>query len=284
MLSGIFLQKLDRLALAMREKARGAAGGVRRSRSLGSSLEFSDFREYTPGDDLRRIDWNAHARFDKLFLKLFMEEQEGMLTVLLDASGSMAEAEKWNAAVQTAEALIYLALTGGDRARVVAFGGATFQSPVYAGRMAFARAAQFLSSLTPSGTYLMNERVTRVSLTPRGTAALVGDFLSGDGYDRALSALSYKKQLLMIAQVLTREELSPTLTGPVRLIDAEDHGRLEVHAGVEALRAYERALRALIADLGAQAHRYGAPYALINASEDFEGHALGALVRAGFVV
>ena len=76
MLSDSFLKRLDALALRMRHPAAGSSGGLRRSRALGSSVEFSDFREYAAGDDIRRVDWNAYARFDKLFLKLFMEEQE----------------------------------------------------------------------------------------------------------------------------------------------------------------------------------------------------------------
>ena len=69
-----FLKKLDAFSLAMRAYARGGAGGLRRSRALGSSVEFSDYRTYAPGDDPRRVDWNAYARFDRLFLKLFLEE------------------------------------------------------------------------------------------------------------------------------------------------------------------------------------------------------------------
>ena len=117
MLSDAFLSRLDTLMLAMKGRASGGAGGARRSRQTGSSAEFSDYREYIPGDDIRRIDWNAMARFDKIFLKLFMEEQESAVTVLLDGSGSMAE--KWTAARRAAEAVGYLALTGGDRLRVI---------------------------------------------------------------------------------------------------------------------------------------------------------------------
>ena len=89
MLSDAVLRRLDRLQLFYPANARGGAGGMRRSRALGSSVEFSDFREYVPGDDIRRVDWNAYARFDRLYLKLFMEEQETTLFVLLDASASM---------------------------------------------------------------------------------------------------------------------------------------------------------------------------------------------------
>ena len=116
MLTDRFLARLDAQRLVMRGRAQGGAGGSRRSRQTGSSAEFSDYREYIPGDDIRRLDWNALARFDRLYMKLFMEEQESQVMILLDASASMED--KWSAARSAAETVGYLALTGGDRLRL----------------------------------------------------------------------------------------------------------------------------------------------------------------------
>ena len=114
MLSEEFLRRLDALSLTLMDAARGA---VRRREAVAASGHqrgvLSDFREYAPGDDIRRIDWNAYARFDRLFLKLFTEERETILTVVLDASRSMAQDGKWETAVMAAEALVYLTLSGG---------------------------------------------------------------------------------------------------------------------------------------------------------------------------
>ena len=106
----------------MRHPAAGGSGGLRRSRALGSSVEFSDFREYAAGDDIRRVDWNAYARFDKLFLKLFMEEQEQRVHLIVDASASM-DFGKWKPACQLAQTLGYLCLCGGDSVTVYTLGG-----------------------------------------------------------------------------------------------------------------------------------------------------------------
>ncbi|MEA5067293.1 MAG: DUF58 domain-containing protein [Eubacteriales bacterium] len=282
MLSDAFLARLDALSLPMRERARGAAGGARRSRALGSSAEFSDFRAHAPGDDPRRIDWNAYARFDRLFVKLFMEEQDALLTVLLDVSASM-EGGKCAAAVKAAETLIYLALIGGDRARVVALTDKDAVSPIFAGRAAFARASAFLAAIRPEGALRLNQRVPRVRLPPCGVTALIGDYLSEDGYDRAIQSLTFRGQSPLLVQVLSAEELSPALSGAVRLIDAEGADALELVADHHSLAAYDRALQALLGDLGRQAHRCGAPYALLNADEDFESAALAAMVRAGLI-
>ena len=134
----------------MRGRAQGGAGGSRRSRQTGSSAEFSDYREYIPGDDIRRLDWNALARFDRLYMKLFMEEQESQVTILLDASASMGA--KWDAARCAAEAVGYLALTGGDRLQLhVLKNGKAAGFPQLSGRAAFARLNMFLDSCAPDG-------------------------------------------------------------------------------------------------------------------------------------
>ncbi|MCL1855656.1 MAG: DUF58 domain-containing protein, partial [Clostridia bacterium] len=122
MLDEKFLIQLDAMRLRMRNPAAGGGGGLRKSKALGSSVEFSDFREYAHGDDIRRLDWNAYARFDKLFLKQFMEEQEASIHIIVDASASMAfgEPAKWETAVNLAQALCYLALIGNDRVTLYA--------------------------------------------------------------------------------------------------------------------------------------------------------------------
>ena len=172
MLSDAFLSRLDTLQLAMKGRASGGAGGTRRSRQTGSSAEFSDYREYIPGDDIRRIDWNAMARFDKIFLKLFMEEQESAVTVLLDGSGSMGE--KWETARQAAEAVSYLALTGGDRLRVVCLQeNGNRMSPQLSGRQAYARLEQFLDTCVPGGAGKLTETVMKTEGLRRGLCVLI---------------------------------------------------------------------------------------------------------------
>jgi uncharacterized protein (DUF58 family) len=285
MLSEGFLKRLDALSLALMDAARGASGGARRSRLLGTSAEFSDFREYAPGDDIRRIDWNAYARFDRLFLKLFTEERETILTVLLDASRSMALEGKWEAAVKAAEALVYLALAGGDRARIVLLSENFRESAVFTGRAAFPRAAAFLAGATPEGKLLMNRALPRVPFSGgKGIAAVISDFLSEDGFDTGFAALKFRGQALLIAQVLSGQELNPAFEGALRLIDSEDGRDVRIQAGNAAFQAYARALEAFLADVSRTASKYAAPRALLNASDDFEKTALRVLVQSGVAV
>ena len=282
MLSEAFLRRLDALKLTLADAARGASGGARRSKLLGVSAEFSDFREYAPGDDIRRIDWNACARFDRLFLKLFTEERETTLTVLLDMSRSMAPDGKWETAIKAAESLTYLALSGGDRARIVLLSETVRESEVFSGRLAYPRAAAFLAGAKPEGILRPNHALPRVPFPGgKGLCAVISDFLSEEGFDTGFAALNYRGQSLMIVHVLSEAELNPAFEGAVRLIDSEDGREIQIQAGCAAFTAYARALEAFLSEVARAASRYGAPRALLNASDDFEKAALRALVLGG---
>ena len=269
MLSDAFLSRLDTLMLAMKGRASGGAGGARRSRRTGSSAEFSDYREYIPGDDIRRIDWNAMARFDKIFLKLFMEEQESAVTVLLDGSGSMAE--KWTAARQAAEAVGYLALTGGDRLRVIFLQeDGNRLSPLLSGRQAYARLTQFLDTCAPAGAGSLTERVMRIEGLRKGLCFLIADGYEEGGIGTALDNLRYRGQECALIQPLSPFELNPALDGAVKLTDAETGAAVNLLADREALESYRRALEAFLRDIRETCFRRETPYALLDAGKNFE--------------
>src|SRR5215207_5558122 len=120
-----FLRQLERLLLLMRSPVRGGLKGGRRSVKRGQSVEFADYRDYTLGDDLRQLDWNVYARLEKLFVKLFVEEEDVTITILIDGSASMASGrpEKLLFAKRAAAALGYIGLASEDRVAVSALGG-----------------------------------------------------------------------------------------------------------------------------------------------------------------
>ncbi len=280
MLDDGFLHKLDALRIALKDYARGGAGGARRSRALGSSAEFSDFREYAPGDDIRRIDWNAFARFDRLFLKLFMEEQECRVTLLIDDSGSMKA--KWQTAVQLTETLCYLALGGGDRVRIAALSGLV--SPWMAGRKDYLKAADFLSSLSPGGETALCQAVQRTPYPAgRGFTVLVSDLFSLDGYKQALQLLQYRKQETNVIHVLAPEEFDPQLEGALRLTDEENSKPLEIVMTADVLRQYHAALTAFLETARADCHLRGIPYVLCDAGVDAQQLVLKNLMQAGLI-
>ena len=283
MLNEAFLQKLDALRLAFRAPAQGGAGGLRRSRALGTSVEFSDFREYAPGDDLRRIDWNAYARFDRLFLKLFMEEQETHVHILLDASASMEADGKFDLAQNLAQMLAYLALRGGDRVTIAALNGEIRPSPALSGRTGMLKAAEFLREIQPAGELNLCQTVPRVPLTNRGMAILITDLMSPDGYEKALQSLQYRRQEVSLLHVLSPWEMEPRLEGMVRLQDSETGEERELTASGDLLAAYQKALHALLHGAEGFCRSRGMQYLRLLSDLDMEKEALRALAAAGLI-
>ena len=282
MLSDAFLSRLDTLQLAMKGRASGGAGGTRRSRQTGSSAEFSDYREYIPGDDIRRIDWNAMARFDRIFLKLFMEEQESIVTVLLDGSGSMAE--KWETARQAAEAVSYLALTGGDRLRVICLQeGGNRMSPQLSGRQAYARLEQFLDTCVPGGAGKLTDTVMRTEGLRKGLCFLISDCYEEGGIGTALDSLRYRGQECAVIQPLSAFELDPSLDGALKLVDNENGESINLLADREALENYRQALEDFLREVRETCFRRETPYALLDAGKNFEEEWIPLISKSGMI-
>lgn len=284
MLTDAFLTKLDTLALRMRHPASGGAGGLRRSRALGSSVEFSDFREYSIGDDVRRIDWNAYARFERLFLKLFMEEQEQRVHLILDASASMGFG-KWEPARQLIEMLGYLCLCGGDRVTVYAVSnGAERHSRPLQGRQSYPALAEFIENVHPEGKTALYEGVSNIALPAgRGVTVLVSDLLDEGGYQRALQSLLYRKQETSVLQVFSRAEWEPQLEDVVELCDSETDAKLILSAGFETLKRYQDTARAYVEEIGAFCRKYGMTHVFLLPEEPFEEQMLREMSRCGLI-
>lgn len=282
MLTDSFLSRLDALRLTVRGRAQGGAGGSRRSAQLGSSAEFSDYREYIPGDDIRRLDWNAMARFDKLFMKLFMEEQESAVTVLLDGSASMAE--KWETARMAAETVSYLALTGGDRLKVILLkDGEPRVSPVLSGRPAYARLEQFLDTCVPDGGGSLEKAVLRTEGLRKGLCFLISDCYEEAGMDAILDFLRYSRQETGVIQVLSAFETHPELDGAVRLTDSETGEKVDLLAERSALAQYRETLDRFLADVKGSCFRREAPYLLLDGGTPFEQEMIPLLVKSGMI-
>ena len=261
MLTDRFLARLDALRLVMRGRAQGGAGGSRRSRQTGSSAEFSDYREYIPGDDTRRLDWNALARFDRLYMKLFMEEQESQVMILLDASASMED--KWSAARSAAETVGYLALTGGDP---------------------FAKLTAFLDRAVPDGKEgTLTEAVRRAESLKKGLCFLITDGYTEDALKEALDYLRYMRQETAVIQVLSGGELRPETEGAVRLCDSESGEQIDLLADRNALESYHEALEDFLKQIRENCSGREAPYLLLDGSESFEDCFLPLLSRSGMI-
>jgi uncharacterized protein (DUF58 family) len=244
-----FLQRLERLSLAVRKATLGQTQGERRSPRRGQSVEFADFRPYVSGDDFRRIDWNAYARLERFFIKLFVEEEDLTLHFIIDASASMrwGQPDKLHSAVQSAGALGYIALTGLDRITAAALGcsarGSIF--PPQRGKrqaLAFFTFLQGLETLPPAPGKpdpLRALQAYSASVARPGPLVLFSDLMD-DNWQPGLRALAGRGFEISLVHILAPDEIEPHLAGDFKLLDSEDHAALEISADYELLSRYQR--------------------------------------------
>ncbi len=240
-----FLRKLDRLALLTRRAMTGEMQGERRSPRRGSSVEFADFRPYTPGDDIRQIDWNLYARMERFFLKLFVAEEELTIHLLIDNSLSMdwGDPNKLNYARRIAGAFGYVSLSSLDRVTVTAFGaGGDKQAQQLHGvrgkRGAFPLFSFLQNLSTGSGTDLAAacQRYMRTA-TNVGPLLLCSDLLDAN-WKEALRALSSRPFEITMLHILSPQEIDPQLEGDFRLVDSEGGPTVEITADADLLQRY----------------------------------------------
>jgi len=274
-----FLAQLEQLRINYRTRAFGQSGGGRRSRMHGMSAEFSDFREYQLGDDFRRIDWNAFARFEKLVMKLFLEEKQMRVNFLIDQSASMSYFGKDIMAKRLALAMSYLALNGYDQVRVVPLGDENQREiGSLTGKNSFMRLMDYLQNMQPQKLSPLNEAITNINFkSGSGICYLLTDAFSQDGenaddaisgIENALAYLRYQKQETTLIHILAPQELNPKYEGEVRLIDSETGESREVEVNGSLLRLYEESLKTFCAKLKENCHKYGFQYELIPADMD----------------
>lgn len=254
MLDTGFYDTLSRLRLRMSHRSSLNVSGSRKSVRKGNSTEFSDFREYMPGDDLRRLDWNAYARLDKLYIREYMEEKEAAVSVLIDTSASMDYGVKSKAdlAVDLTAAVSFLALNNTDRVLLYDMKEMGRPLAVGGGRKAFAKVLHWLENREFSGEVDMVSAARKMRCPGAGVTVVISDFLHPDmleeraenpGYEKLLQYLNYCKQLPVILHTMAAEELHVTLEGALNLIDAETKEKLRLVVDAKALDNYERELK-----------------------------------------
>jgi uncharacterized protein (DUF58 family) len=260
-----FLRQLERLLLLMRRPVRGGLKGGRRSVKRGQSVEFADFRDYSLGDDLRQLDWNVLARLEKLFIKLYVEEEDVTISFLVDCSASMAAGQpsKLLFAKRAAAALGYIGLASEDRVAVTALAGRAGRRQVaLRGSGRVFRLLSALSSMTTADgatDLLVAARHAGAQLTGRGVVVLLSDLLD-PAADRVVRELAATGAELIILHILSPDELDPALEGDVRLVDVESGDGLDVTVDLATIDDYKARLAAWQAGFADLAARRGATY------------------------
>lgn len=265
-----FFQKLNTLKMSLNMRLSQGMSGIRKSSAKGSSVEFSDFREYMPGDDIRRIDWNAYGRTDKLYIKQFMEEKEGIFNIFLDTSSSMAFGEKAKStmALQIAAALAYIILGNLDRVYINEMKeNSLIKGKGAAGGAAFSHILRELERISFDGGTTLSRAIRKRPIQNGGVSVVISDFLDGAGIEDAVKYLAYKKQTILLVQILSREELEVNYEGTVNMLDAEDGSRVKLTMSNAVVKQYKENLYALQNRLQELARKYGGAYTMIPSDE-----------------
>lgn len=288
LLSPELLARLERLELVSRKIFRGRLKGERRSRRKGRSVEFADFRGYVPGDDLRFMDWNLYARLDKLFLKLFLEEEDLHFFALIDASNSMdfGDPTKLRYAKQLAAALGFVGLVRADRVKIEALSSSRRGAgPVLRGRRSLWRLLDHVEGIQPGDNVPLVDGVRNFCLrsSGKGIVVLLTDLMDKSGYEAALRTLMAQQMDIYVVHILSREELDPDIKGDLRLVDSEDADTAEITVSGPLLARYKKTLAAFIDAARQYCTRRGMVYLTVTTENPVDEFVTRYLRQRGLV-
>lgn len=292
-----FMRKLEQLSLVVRRIKSGHYKGERRSARRGRSVEFADYRNYTQGDDLRALDWNIYARLERPFIKLFEEEVDQTVHLLIDASGSMnwppdgalgqaSARNKWRFGRQLLAALGYIALSNQDRLYVATLSAEGFTSwGPERRRQSVHHLLAFLSEQPAGQDTNLNQALTRYAQQAKrpGLLFLISDFLTADPYQAGLSTLQQRGHELSLLHLLSPDEIDPLLSGDFQLQDVETSLQRDITINATLKRLYRRHFDAWQGDLQQFCSRRAINYALLSTAQPFEALILRHLRQRGFV-
>jgi uncharacterized protein (DUF58 family) len=283
-----FMSRLDQLDIMSRKLLTGKMKGERRSKRRGQSVEFADYRNYVIGDDLRFIDWNIYARLDKIFLKLFLEEEDLSLYVLCDVSKScdFGNPNKALYIKQVAAALSYIGLVNYNRVNVVAMAdGIVAETGGMRGRRRVPQMIDFLNKLEPTGESHFADACKRFAMAHRqkGVCVVLSDFFIKDGFESGLKYVASGKYDLFCVQVLSPQEIEPDLQGDLKLKDIEDNDTAEVSITQPLMKQYKANLNAYCLALKDYITRRGGTYLFSSTTVPFDTLVLNYLRERGLL-
>lgn len=283
-----WLARLERMQMASKREAGGSQAGKRRSKLLGSSMEFADYRAYTPGDDLRQLDWNAYARSGKLFLKKFLDETELHVTIYIDCSRSMSygQPSKLELAVQVAAALGYLSLCNLDHVSVTVFDSQVRTSlHDLQGKGQAARLLDFLSKVQPGGEGDLQAAMRSPGAVrgKPGISILLSDFFFESGYQKGVAYLQAARQDVTLVPIWSLEETNPDYQGELRLIDSETGSAREVSITGLLMEEYRKNFHGFQERMAAFAYKRGISYVPVQAEQPLEAIVFQVFRQAGII-
>ena len=268
------LQQIERLQMLVKNNVAGMFGGNHQSKTFGSSCEFADYRDYIPGDDITKIDWNAFARFEKLYLKLYLDERQMHTRIYIDASRSMGygKGNKDVQAIKIAAALAYLSVCELDKVSVyiIRENGVEEIIKGMLGKEAYLNNINKLNDIVFEGESRISEAILPSQVGyGDGMSIIISDFMTESNYEDAVHYLVGKRRDVFCIQVLSKEELNPKVRGKMHFFDSENNERYyRKNITREIIHAYRRALDYITGRIRNLCMSIGANYMLVSAADN----------------
>lgn len=282
------LAEIETLQTLLKNNVAGMFGGNHQSKNFGSSCEFADYRDYVPGDDITKIDWNVYARFDKLYQKLYLDERQMHTRIYIDASRSMRHGtlEKAEQATRLAAAIAYLSVCEMDKVSVYALYGNKAEEIIsgMVGKDSYLNYVNKLNEIEYDSEVSISEAILSSSKIGMGDgySVLISDFLTDEDYERAIDKFADQKRDILCIQILSREELNPQFRGRMHLFDAEnprDFFRKKIDR--DRVNAYKAALKFVSERIKNYCESRGGRYMLVPADAKLSDVFFGNMVDLG---
>ncbi len=268
-----FLSQLEAMQMLLKNNIAGMFGGNHKSRTYGSSCEFADYRDYVDGDDTTKLDWNAYARFDKLYLKLFLDERQMHTRIYIDASRSMeyGDAKKAEQALRFAALIAYLSVCEMDKVSIYVIKEKTVHPIIRSmvGKEAFLASINELEQIVFEGDSYISEAMLPENLGyGDGLSVIISDFMTDNDYETAIDRLIEKHRDVFCVQILAKEEINPQIRGKVHFFDSESPSRFyRKNIDKEIIKAYKMAVDYVQSRIRNYCNARGASYLLASAED-----------------
>ncbi len=268
-----FLSQLEAMQMLLKNNVAGMFGGNHKSRTYGSSCEFADYRDYVDGDDTTKLDWNAYARFEKLYLKLYLDERQMHTRIYIDASRSMefGDARKAEQALRIAAMIAYLSVCEMDKVSIYVIKGKSVHQIIRAmvGKESFLSCINELEQIVFDGDSHITEALMPENVGyGDGMSVIISDFMTDNDYEGAIDKLVQKRRDLLCVQVLAKEEINPQIRGKVHFFDSEHASRFyRKDIDREVIRAYKQAVEYVQSRIRDYCNARGGHYMLVSAED-----------------
>ena len=284
-----FLSQVELLQLLVKNNVAGRFGGNHQSKTFGSSSEFSDYRDYIPGDDITKIDWNAYARFEKLYLKLYLDERQVHTRIYIDASRSMGygNGKKDEQAIKIAAAIAYLSVCEMDYVSIYVIRENQVEEIItnMLGREAYYNNIIKLNDIVFDGDCHITEAILPSTVGyGDGVSIIISDFLTDNDYETAIDHLTTKKRDVLCIQILSKDELAPNLRGKMHLFDSENPEKFyRRFINREIIRAYKQAVEYATGRIRDYCLSRGGQYMLLSSQDNLNEVFFDKLMTMGVV-